>query len=229
MTFDSVAILGQLQDLEQQIAAAPQYRDSLQRAFVRGDGADILCSLMHGERHVRAMATTTAHIKHRILTVDGLGGTLESLAELMLRAVRVVLLVELDAFQNVVRSAAAHGRSTRLFDGRFDSFDELASFMRAELDRVTRMWSSDHDRPWTDRLAFRAALGTATQAMRHLAEVPELSRFLRDGSMRSDWPELLRICRRMRAALGTRIAVEPDQPLLIQMHRHDELTSEKHL
>lgn len=229
MTFDPIAILGQLQELEQQIAAAPQYRDSLQRAFGGGDGADILCNLMHGERHVRAMATATVNIKHQILTADGLGDTLESLAGLMLRAVRMVLLAELDALQNLVRGAAVRGRSTRLFDGRFESFDELTSFIRAELDRVTRMWSSDHDRPWTDRLAFRAALGTATQAMRHLTEVPELSRFLRDGSVRSDWPELLRICRRMSAALSIRIAVEPDQPLLIHTHRHDELTSEEHL
>src|SRR5262249_5723948 len=37
MTFDSMTVIGQLQDLEQQIAATPQYVDSLQRAFARGD------------------------------------------------------------------------------------------------------------------------------------------------------------------------------------------------
>lgn len=228
MTFDSIAVIGQLQDLEQQIAATPQYRDSLQHAFAGGEGADILCNLVHSERHVRAMATTTACIRDQVVSMDGLDGTPESLAELVLRAVRMVLLTELDALQYLVRGAAVRGRSTRLFDGRFQSFDELALFLRAELDRVTRMWRRDHDRPWVDRLAFRAALRAAAQAMRHLGEVPELSRFLRDWAGRSDWPALLGICGRMRAALGIQIAVEPDQPLLIQPHRLHEVTSEGH-
>lgn len=65
--------------------------------------------------------------------------------------------------------------------------------------------------------------------MRHLGEVPELSHFLRDGAARSDWPALRGICRRARAALGIRIVVEPDQPLLIHTHRLHELTGEGHL
>lgn len=63
MTFDSLAVIAQLQDLEQKIAAAPQYHDSLQHAFAHGAGADILSNLMDSERHVRAMAMTTARIK----------------------------------------------------------------------------------------------------------------------------------------------------------------------
>jgi len=65
--------------------------------------------------------------------------------------------------------------------------------------------------------------------MRHLGEVPELSRFLREGAMRSDWPALAATCRHMRAALAIRIEVEPDQPLLNHTHRLHELTSQGHL
>lgn len=225
MTFDSIAVIEQLQELEQQIAATPQYVDSLQRAFACGDRADILCNLVHSERHLRTMATTTTRIRDQVVTVDGLDGTLESLGELILRAVRMVLLTELDVLQGLVCGAAARGLSTRLFDGRFQSFDELALFVRAELDRVTRMWRRNHDRPWVDLPAFRAALRAAAQAMRQLGEVPELSRFLRDGATRSDWPALRGICRRTRAALCIRVVVEPDQPLLIHTHRPHEFTS----
>jgi hypothetical protein len=175
------------------------------------------------------MARTTAQLKDQILTADGLGDTVESLAELMLRAVRVVLLTELDALQGVWRGAAVRGRSTRLFDGRFQTIDELALFVRAELDRITRMWSGGHDRPYGDRLALRSALRDAAQAMRQLDEVPELAHFLRGGSVRSDWPALRGICRRMRAALGVRIEVEPDQPLLVHIHAPDDLTRQGHV
>ena len=91
MTFDSMIVIGQLQDLEQQIVATPQYVDSLQRAFVRGDRATILCSLLRSERHLRVMAETTACIKDQVVNADRLSGRLESLAELVLRAVRMVL------------------------------------------------------------------------------------------------------------------------------------------
>ena len=227
MTFDTMAVIGQLQDLEQQIAATPRYVDSLQRAFVRGDRADILCNLVDSERHLRAMATTTASIRVQVVQVDGLDGMLESLAELVLRAVRVVLLAELDVLRGLARGAAARGRSTRLFGGRFQSIDDLASFVHAELDRITRMWS--RDRPWVDREAFRAALRAAAGAMRHLGEVPELSRFLQEGAVRSDWPALVAVCRRTRAVLDIRIVAEPDQPLLIHTHRLHELTSQGQL
>jgi hypothetical protein len=227
MTFDSMTVIGQLQDLEQQIAATPQYVDSLQRAFARGDRADILYHLVHSEHHVRSMATTTACIRDHVVNMDGLGGMLESLAELVLRAVRMVLLAELDALRGLWRGPAASRRSTRLFGDRFRSIDDLASFVHAELDRITLMWN--RDQPWVDRRAFRAALRAAAQAMRRLGEAPELSRFLRDGAGHSDWPALIRICRRIRAALDIRIMVEPDQPLLIHCDRLHELTSQGRL
>jgi hypothetical protein len=179
---------------------------------------------MHSERHVRAMATTTACIRDHVVNTDGLGGMPESLAELVLRAVRMVLLAELDALRALWRDPAARGRSTRLFGERFRSFDDLVMFVQAELDRITRMWN--RDQPWVDRLAFRAALRGAAQAMRHLGEEPELSRFLRDGAARRDWPALRRTCKRMRAALDIQIAAEPDRPLVIHRHRRLELTGQ---
>jgi hypothetical protein len=219
MTFDSISVIERLQDLERQIAGTPRYVDSLQRAFAQGDRADILYNLVHSERHLRAMATTTACIRDQVIEMDGLGGMVGSLAELVLRAVRMVLLSELEALSDLMRGAVRRGRSTRLFGGRFPTVDDLASFVRAELDRITRMWN--RDRPWIDRGAFRAALRDAAQAIRHLGEVPELSCFLRDGAVRGDCPALLRACRRLRAALDIRIAAEPDQPLLIHTHRHE--------
>lgn len=103
------------------------------------------------------MATTTACIKEQVLAADGLGCGVESLAELVLRAERMVLLAELDALCDLVHGAAAQRRSPRLFDGRFPCVDALVSFVRAELDRITRMWSGDHSCPWADRRAFRSA------------------------------------------------------------------------
>lgn len=61
--------------------------------------------------------------------------------------------------------------------------------------------------------------------MRQLGEALELARVPCDGAVRSNWPALLGICRRTRAALCIRIVVEPDQPLLTHTHRLYEFTS----
>jgi hypothetical protein len=90
MTFDSPIVVRQLQTLERQLAEVASHREALRAAWARADrqGARHACAL--AERHVRAMAITTGHLKARVVPADDLGAALESLSELALRASRLV-------------------------------------------------------------------------------------------------------------------------------------------
>jgi hypothetical protein len=224
MTFDSFYVLAQLQALEQHITDTPACVESLRLAYAHQDRAEILCSRVDGERLLSAMAITTARLKSRIITTDGLGDRLESLAELAVRAVRMVLLTELADLRDVVGGSDPRGVPRTWCTGRFRRLDDLLAFLYDELDRITRMWSGYRDRPWIDRVAFRAALHAASRAMQQLGKMPALVHFLREGSARHDWPALAEICARIRAALAIGIAVEPEHPLVRHTQRLHELT-----
>lgn len=223
MTFDSFYVLAQLQDLERRLAETPRQIESLRIAYRRADRPEILCNLVDSERLLSALAATTARLHARIIATDGLGASVESLPELALRAVRMVLVTELAALRDVVGSPAPR-RGQVQSHGRFRTVHDLMAFVHEELDRITRMWSGRRDRPWMDRRAFRVALCAAARATQQLGRVPDLANFLREGILRDDWPELAAICARIRGALDIRIAVQPDRPLLMHAQRLHEIT-----
>lgn len=223
MTFDSVSVLGQLQDLERQIADATKYLGALQGTHAGKDPAEIRRTVVGSERLITAMALTTSRIKTQVVDTDGLGPKVDSLAELALRAVRMVLLADLVKLQNL-GGRPVRGYALSSARGRLRRVDDLAAFVREKLDRITLMWLDYRDPPSEDRVAFRFALCAAAQAMQRLRKVPALERFLREGSGRNDWPELAEIANRMRAAFEIRIEVQPDQPLLSYAQRLHEVS-----
>jgi hypothetical protein len=171
--------------------------------------------MIDAERHVRAMAVTADHIKAQVVPADGLGLVLESLSELALRGVRMVVLAELDQLRDLAWTRSKRGRSRPMFWGRFWGVEDLVVSVRTELDRVTNPWRACRDLPGSDRAAYRGALRAAHAAMRKLGDASELSGFLRDGQTRNNWPALQSLCGRMRIALTIRLDVDPDLPLLV--------------
>jgi hypothetical protein len=175
------------------------------------------------------MANTAARLESRIVATDGLGDSPESLSELVLRAVRMVLLTDLAELRDVAGDLNVHGLPPTWHTGRFRRLEELLAFLRDELDRITLSWSGYRDRPWIDRGAFRAALYAAAQAVQQLGKVPALAHFLREGSARHDWPALAEICARIRAVLSISMAVEPERPRVLHARRLRALTIAEHL
>jgi hypothetical protein len=224
MTFDSLYVLAQLQELERQIAETPRQIESLRLAYLREDRSEILCNLVDSQRLLSALVATTARLRTRIVATDGLGTSLEFLPELALRAVRMVLLTELAALRDVVGSPYPPRRGQAQSRGRFRTVHDLVTFVHEELDQITRAWSGHRDRPWSDRQAFRAGVYAAARAMQRLGRVPDLASFLCEGSHRPDWPELAAICARIRAALDIGIAAQSDRPLLLHARRLHEIT-----
>jgi hypothetical protein len=101
MSFDSRSLLRRLQELQLQIAATPQHGESLRGALDGHDLGEAICATIDAERHVLAMAATIADIQAQVVPTDDLGAV-ESLSELVFRAVRMVVLTELSMLREVV-------------------------------------------------------------------------------------------------------------------------------
>ena len=188
---------------------------SLRAAVDSGRRVDVFLASMVADGSLSAMAQLAGAIRTAVIGVDGLGDPLGSLAELGLRAVRMIVLVELDNLRDVLCSPSACGRAHALHWWRSRGIDDFEFLVRCAVDRVTAAWAEHRGVEHRDRGAYRSALRAAHEAMRALGELPGLSRFLRDGAARGDWPALAAICTRLQAALRLRIAIEPDQPLFI--------------
>ncbi|MEO7734515.1 MAG: hypothetical protein ABIY55_26400 [Kofleriaceae bacterium] len=219
MTFDTAFLIQLLQELDQQITDVRPHAEALRAAFDRQDLGQTICAKLDAERHLRALALTTECIKARVIRADDLGTEFGSLSELVLRAIRIVVLTELDALRDIVSGPAARGRSRALFQGLFHSVDDLTGCVRDELHRIVLRWLDLRGAEGVSRTAYRDALRCAHAATRALGIDSDLASFLRLGVTRNDWPALEAVCTRMLAALTIRIDVEPDLPLLVPLSR----------
>lgn len=209
MTFDSLSILRHLQAMEHQLAEVPQHVRALRTACTGGDRQAAQCAAAQAERHVRTMAITVEHLKAHVMLADGLGATLESLSELVLRAARLVVLAELDTLRELVRDPRP------LSWGRFWGIEDLTACVHAELGQITNQWRAHRGRARTERPAYRAALQAAHAAMCKLGTASEFAHFLWEGHRRTDWPALRALCTRISAALTLRLDIDPDRPLVV--------------
>ena len=212
MTLNSFSLIQRLQELQQEIADATRCGTLLLEARDRQDRQAFLCASVDAERHVATMAMIAGEIKVQVVPFDGLGNEPESLSELVLRAVRIVLLAERRALCDAVSEPSAQGRSRAVFQGPFQSIDGLTSFLRDELIRITDQWRAARGMQRVDRVSYRAALRAAHVSMRELAF--QVAPFLRAGLTRADWPALQNVSVRMDAALAVRIDVDPELPLV---------------
>jgi hypothetical protein len=212
MTFDSSTVVRQLQTLERQIADAAHHHDALRAATSRGDRHATRYTSERAERHLRAMASTAAHLKADVVPADGLGPAVESLSELALRASRLVVLTELDTLRALVHALPDLAVPHPVTWGRFYGIEDLTVCVHAALDEAAASWRALRGRAQVERRAYRDGLHTAHAAMRRLGTASEFARFLWDGRSRTDWPSLQATCSRMSIALTHRIDVDPDRP-----------------
>lgn len=178
--------------------------------------------MIDAEHRVRAIALITARIKAQVVPADGLGAAPESLSELVLRAVRMIVLTELDTLREVIFSRHLRaGRSPRkdrtraVSWGGFWGIEDLTACVRHELHQITDLWSAYRSMAGSDRAAYRAALREAHALLHELGTASEFARFLRTSQTRPNRPSLQATSARLEAALTIRIDVDPDRPLII--------------
>ena len=215
MTFDSPSVLRHLQELQRHIAAAPWVNNWPAMVGDRRGRLDPISVRKDRPGGALAMAATAECIKAQVVPSDGLGAGFESLSELGLRAMRWIVLAELDALRK-------HAEWRRYSKGRFrppcwDPFfgiEDLTIYVRHEVGQITNKWTVHRDLDG-ERASYRAALREAHASMRALGRVSELAVFLRTAQTFARRPVLQATCARMSAALMVRIDVDPDTPLVI--------------
>jgi hypothetical protein len=214
MTFSSLSLLRHLQDLAQQIIVAPQHAEALHVAFQGHSIAHAFVTHLEANRHVCSMAATVGRIKLEVVPSDGLGATVESISELVLRAQRRIVLAELAALGEVAGHPSTRNRWTALAFSPFEQLEDWISFVGHEVNGSAQVWI-DYRGHAEDRAAYRAALRTAHVAMRRLAERSRATPFLLDAIVRTDWPALQATCSRISVALTIPIDVDPDMPVVV--------------
>lgn len=203
MIFDTAPLLRDLEQLERQLAELPNHLRALSAAMDRQDAADTLCTNLDVERHLRAMGRTADQLTAHVVGFDGMDAAPTSLSELVLRAIRLAVLAELDSLREV-----ALPPTSNLWAHVLVTIDDL----RDAIATATATWSAHRG----DRAAYRAALRAAHVGRRRLVEPTGPGRFLVEAQARDDLPELREVSTRLVRLLGLRLDVDADAPLLTQ-------------
>jgi hypothetical protein len=214
VSFATLSLTRNLQQLAAQIAALPAIHAALRSAMGEPDIGRFVQAKLDADRHIEAMAMTTHRLRVGVVGIDDLGPSLESLSELTLRAVRLVVLSELTMLRELRRAPSVAGLMHTGVGGPIGDIDAVDARLRDELDRITSAWWRYRGTPSIDRSAYRMALRAAHRATRALAEDREVFQFLDAGIARIDWPAFRESCTRVWSALLVRIDVEPDMALL---------------
>jgi len=226
MTLSSTSLIRDLQELALQMSAVPQHADALHAAFQGQSIAHAFITHLDANRHVCAMAATVANIKAQVVSQDGLGATVESISELVLRAQRRIVLTELDALRDIASEPSTRGRLTALAFSPFEQLEDWIGHVGHEVNGIAQWWI-DYRGQLDERAEYRAALRKAHAAMRYMAERSKATPFLLDAMVRTDWPALQAPCSRISVALTIPIDVDPDMPLVVIAPRSPEVMAER--
>jgi hypothetical protein len=224
VSLNTLSLTRNLQELATQIAEAPALLDEVRAAVHQPDVERLTEAKLRGHRHITAIAMTTRRIRDGVIGVDDLGSSPESLSELALRAVRLVVLSELTILRALWRGLNAFSGLRMAIEQETGNFEAVDARLRDELDDITRGWCQCCGTPNPDRAAYRSALRVGHRATSALAEDREVARFLDAGITRVDWPAFRESSTRLRDALLVRIDVEPDAAIF----DHDHLPAEPH-
>jgi hypothetical protein len=205
--------LRDLQSLEQQIGNLRHAATALTRASALGDLLMARRATRDAKTALAAIAVTTMNIRQEVVPSDGFGDNAGSIAELALRATRMVILA-------AVREL--HGSPP---------FARTASMLQAELDLIPRVWMPyRQDAATANRVLYRAAIRAAQQAVNELGAHPDV---VRDLQAAASYPEQLEVRSasvRIMAVLSVSIDAEPDSPLIkcsMSLHAPGERTPER--
>lgn len=226
MTFSSPSLIQHLQELAQQITAAPQHVEALCAAFRGQNVAHAFATHVEADRHVYAMATTIDHIKAQVVPDDGLGAVVESISELVLRAQRRIVLAELDTLRDIAIEPSTCNRWTALAFSPFEQLEDWIGYVGHAVNGSAQGWI-DYRGHASERASYRAALREAHAGMRRLAERSKATPFLLDAVVRTDWPALQMPCSRISVALTIPIDVDPDMAVVVIAPRSSELVAER--
>ena len=154
------------------------------------------------------------------------GPEFTSLGELGLRAQTLAILLLLDELCDAM-SCSPSGYQ-ELFTGRLRTVEDVVWFLFDSLARINRRWLRSREQlrdpgpPFVPRvfqttrpLLYRSAIRQAQRAIAALGADPDLARFLRAGSSRTDASQVRRACDRLADVFNIALTREPDPALFL--------------
>jgi hypothetical protein len=211
--FDPSVVLETLHIVEQQFAALRARSTEVMEALHGGDYDPLRRPAAELHQLLDATLATLADLKAHVVPGDGGGTTLESPSELLLRARRMVIIAALGRLRDALRDPAARAGAASWFVGRFQSIDELTTFLYDELHQISLLWTryrkdAPQARAMVDaerRPLYCSALRMGRRALRDLGTQADVARVLHEGMAATGWPDVRAACMYIAAAFAIQI------------------------
>lgn len=218
--FNADLIVGALQRLEQQIPNLRCRTLELREAVDSGDLAFATLATEGTRQALDTIAASTMSLRRQVIPADGLGNTLESLGELVIRAARMVMIEQVRQLDLAIRSLTPRERACTSFAAWSHYVSAATSFIDDRLQRIDDIWMPYRSTtPATavsgNRVLYRAAICSAQRAVREMGSDPEFGGFLREGVTCMEWPDVRRAFASVLAVVTLHIGIEPDHQLLV--------------
>jgi hypothetical protein len=194
MTFKSGCAIAALQSLERYTSSLRDCAEALSEASGKGDLATAIAATRGTRDALNAIATTTIRLKRQIVPADGLGEDLESLGELMIRSIRIVLIEEMRRLRSTVHDLTTHGQLPWPIAEWSHGIDDVALFVHDEMNRITNMWMPDRSGAKSNRAFYRTRVRIAQYTIREMGSQVEFAHFLEVGAGLAEWPGISRAC-----------------------------------
>lgn len=213
-------VVGALQRLEQQLPNLRCRVLEVGEAENSGDLAFAMRALEGTRQALDAIAATATGLRRQVVLADGLGNTLESMGELVIRAARMVMIEQVRQLRLAISGLTARERACDSFAAWSHDVSAASSFLEGRLQQIGDIWMPYRRTvPTTavsgNRVLYRAAICAAQRAMRDLGSRPAFGCFLREGATRMQWPAVRLAVASILAVVTLRIDIDPDYQLLV--------------
>jgi hypothetical protein len=215
MPFQSRVVVEALQGLERQLAV---HRDPLAQvatALSTGHFAPALQATEELRDVLAIIVSLYQRLYANVVPLDEMGGPVESLGELALRARRMVIMAQLEHLRDLLREPKASERARSWFVGDFASIDDVTAFFTGRFAQINQIWTpyrqahaSAAGMSSIDRITlYRTSVRVAQGALRELRNHPDLAYLLRAGQGAVDWPEVRTACSEIAVAVAVQVDV----------------------
>lgn len=213
-------VVGALQRLEQQIPYLRCRVLEVQEAVNSGDLAFAMLATEGIRQALATLVATTKSLRGQVVPADGLGDTVESSGELVIRAQRMVMVEQVRQLDLAIRGLTPREQACASFASWSHDVSAAISFILDRLDRIDDIWIRYRStQPATavsgNRVLYRAAICTAQRAIREMGCDVEFGEFLREGVKRMEWAGVRRAFASILTVVTLDISMEPDCQLLV--------------
>jgi hypothetical protein len=198
---DCAPIVRRLKQLYGQLAAVPRHLQRIENA--PNKTLAMIRSIVAGARHQLVVLAATSEDLVQRTAADQLGPC-ESLVELVVRAIRRALLVEIGALRR-----ASGQPEARVLERRLSMrLDEFARPVEIELRSIAERCARSRRTLQIQPADYRATVNAVAQSLGALVARPDVAMFVEEARRRTDWPAVARVCQRLWDVTQLRIDVD---------------------